>query len=77
MLAAAGIIMTAIVIAMFEVPSLLKNKFKKELWVFGLLLTFATGLNVAMCVDVKIPNPLDFMTMVFKPVSDLIFSSLE
>jgi hypothetical protein len=68
---------TAIVIAMMEMPYLIKNKFKKELWVFCLLLIFATGLNIALSVDVKIPNPLDFFTIVYKPVYDLIFSLFE
>jgi hypothetical protein len=77
MLAAAGIIITATVIAMIEVPSLLNEKFKKELWVFCLLLTFATGLSVAMSVGFEIPNPFDFILMVFKPVGDLIFGLLE
>jgi hypothetical protein len=52
-----------------------KNKLKKDLWVFCLLLIFATGVNIAL--SVKIPNPLDFLTIVYKPVYDLIFSLFE
>ncbi len=68
----AGILITAVVIALIEVPLLVRKKLRKELWVFSSLLLFGTGLSIAKSLDVQIPNPLDWMTAVYKPLSDLL-----
>jgi uncharacterized BrkB/YihY/UPF0761 family membrane protein len=72
MLAAVGYIITATIIAIMEVPQLIKNKLKKELWVFSLLLALATGLSVAISLNIKIPSPIEFMSLILKPLSELL-----
>lgn len=65
------------VIALIEVPSLIRKSLKKELWVFSVLLVFGTGLSIAEVHELDIPNPLDWIAFVYKPLSDLIFGMLK
>lgn len=76
MLKVIGILLVAAIILLIEVPSLLEKKYKKELLVFSILLTIGVGLSIAQAVGKTIPNPLDLLTLVFKPIND-IFSSLK
>lgn len=66
-----GILAVTAVIAMLEVPSLWKQKFVKELWVFSILLLIGAGLSLALSMHVTLPSPLDFLTWIYKPISDL------
>jgi hypothetical protein len=70
----AGILLVAILIIVLEVPPLLEKKQKKELWVFSLLLFLGVGLSIAESLDLNIPNPLDWIAIIYKPLSDLIMS---
>ncbi len=72
-----GILLIVIVIVLIEVPSLLKKGLKKELWVFGILLFFGTGLNIAQGLQIDIPNPMDWINVVYKPISDFLFGLLR
>jgi hypothetical protein len=40
------LIVVAIIIALYEIPRLLKLGFKKEIWVFSVLLVLATAVNI-------------------------------
>lgn len=64
-------------IVMLEVPALLKKKEKKELTIFTILLTFGIVLSILFALGKHIPNPLDFITFILKPLSDLISQLVE
>ncbi|MGG0288157.1 hypothetical protein ABEY41_24260 [Peribacillus butanolivorans] len=70
------LILVAIIIAI-DVPSLLRKKLKKELWIFSVLLLFGTALSIAQALNIKIPNPLDWITAIYKPLSDIIEKLLK
>ncbi|KRF67090.1 hypothetical protein ASG99_17095 [Bacillus sp. Soil768D1] len=70
------LILVAIIIAI-DVPSLLRKKLKKELWIFSVLLLFGTALSIAQALNIKIPNPLDWITAIYKPLSDMIEKLLK
>lgn len=72
MLKSLGILLIAAAIAFFEVPPLLEKKDKKELLVFLILLSIGVGLSITLSFKKSIPNPLDFLTFVLKPINDLI-----
>jgi hypothetical protein len=63
----AGVCVIAGIIVAIEFPSLSKDK--KGLWTFSLLLLIGTGLAIAKCLNVGIPNPLDWIAAVFGPLS--------
>lgn len=65
-----GILMIAAIILVIEVPSLKKKKQKKELVVFSLLLTIGVGLSIAYTFGKTIPNPMDLLNIVYKPIND-------
>ncbi|MFE0507921.1 hypothetical protein ACWF7H_26790 [Peribacillus butanolivorans] len=77
MLAAAGILVIVAIIIAIDAPSLLRKKLKKELWIFSILLLFGTALSIAQALNIKIPNPLDWITAIYKPLSDMIEKVLK
>lgn len=62
----AGVLVLSGTCAMIELPSLTGQK--KEKWVFWLLLTLSTGLCIAYVSKLTIPNPLEFIAVLFKPI---------
>lgn len=72
-----GIIAATIAIAMFEVPLLVKRRLRKELWVFFTLLLFGAGLSIAQSKHINIPNPLDWIKTIYKPLSDTLMGFLK
>lgn len=67
-----GILLIAAVILWLEVPPLLKKGYKKELLVFSIFLAIGVALSIAYGLGKTIPNPLDALTFVFKPLNDFI-----
>jgi len=72
MLYIAGILVVVAIIIIIDVPPLWRKKLIKELWVFSFLLLFGTALAIAQALHLKIPNPLDWMIAVYKPVADMV-----
>lgn len=68
-----GILALTVVIAFIDVPYLLKQGLKKELWTFSILLLLGTGFSIAEGVQVEIPNPMDALAFIYKPFIDLLF----
>jgi hypothetical protein len=71
----AGILVIAVLFAAIEVPSRIGEK--KDLWVFSLLLLSATGLSIAQALHANLPNPLDWIAVVYQPFSNWITSVLK
>ncbi|TQR31029.1 hypothetical protein [Brevibacillus brevis] len=71
------ILMISLHIALIEVPYLRRNAMKKEMLVFFIFLGIGTGLCIAESLKANIPNPLDWITYVYKPFSDFIFGTVE
>ncbi|WP_026573413.1 hypothetical protein [Bacillus sp. UNC438CL73TsuS30] len=77
MLGVAGTIVAAILMMAFEIPNLWKKKLRKELWVFSILMLMAAGLGIAHSLDLPIPNPINGITIIFKPLSDFVYGMLK
>ena len=77
MWAITAIVVTASLMVILEVPPLLKAKLKRELWLFSILLLLGTLLSIAKYLQIPIPNPLDMLYVIFKPMSDLLISFLK
>ncbi|RRN71196.1 hypothetical protein EI200_12155 [Peribacillus simplex] len=73
----AGILVIVAGIIAIDVPYLLREKLKKELWIFFIILLFGTALSVAQALNIKVPNPLDWITAIYKPLSDMIEKVLK
>lgn len=69
-----GILIGILIICLLEVPSLLKKKQRRELLAFSVLLLVGTGLNIALALHIELPNPMDWIIAVYKPVSDMVDS---
>ena len=77
MLASLGILVVVGIIMVIEIPILIQKKWKKELWVFISLMVFSTGLSIAKSFNVNLPNPLDWITFVYQPFSNLMMKWLK
>lgn len=69
-----GIVAATLAIIMIEGPSLWRKKSRKELVVFSILLLFGAGLSIALSLQAKIPNPVYWITVVYKPLSDFLLA---
>ncbi len=52
-----------------EVPGMVKQKWWRELVVFGLIWGLALVVTVAQTYDLPLPNPTKGLIYIFKPVS--------
>ncbi|GGE33518.1 hypothetical protein GCM10011391_10240 [Pullulanibacillus camelliae] len=70
------IVISASLIGYIEIPHLIKVKAKMDLIVFSLLLLFGLILNLLYYNGVHIPNPLDFIKFLTKPLSEWLYRLL-
>jgi hypothetical protein len=66
-----------IVVCVIEIPKMLKGKLIRELITFSILLLYGTAIGVMKSLDMKVPNPSDFLAWVYSPVSDLMKSLVK
>lgn len=64
------------VVCVIEIPKMVRGKLIKELITFSVLLLLGTIIGVMKALDMKIPNPSDWLAWVYSPVSDLMKSLL-
>lgn len=69
----AGILLFAALVAAREVPLIRKQGLKRELVVFVALLLLGTVLNVLHFLGMRITNPLEWVYVGYKPLSDFFF----
>ncbi|KRF07180.1 hypothetical protein ASG89_17705 [Paenibacillus sp. Soil766] len=77
MWAIAAILLASAVIAMLELPSLMKKRLYKEFGIVCSLILLGTILSIAQSMHMNVPNPLDLITFVFQPCSDFINGLLQ
>ncbi|AZV58586.1 hypothetical protein [Clostridium sp. AWRP] len=67
----------SITLCIVEIPKMLKENLHRELWTFSILLALGTVLAILKSLNVKIPNPSDFIAWVYSPLTNIIKSLLE
>lgn len=72
-----GILVITLLIVLKEIPPLIKQKKKKEIWIFSILQFIATLYFSLIVLNVKIPTPLEVIRVLYKPLSDVLFSLLS
>lgn len=55
-----------------QVPPLIKKKQWRELAAFGVLFGIGTAISILQIIDVKLPNPADFIWKIFEPLVEWI-----
>ena len=76
MLALFSVLSFSAVVALVQIPPLIRNGLKRELWVFSVLLAIATTACAVKALGRELPNPLDAIIFVYKPLSKLLFGLL-
>jgi hypothetical protein len=72
-----GILAAAATIFIIDAPDLLKRRLTKELWIFSFLLLLGTVLSILLSLNVVLPNPLDWLTVLYRPFNDLLEGALK
>ena len=70
-------LIAAACVVRYQYPKLKRSKQTKELWLSACILVFAVGLSIAQSFHAPIPNPLDWITVIYKPMSKIILSALS
>ncbi|OCT11508.1 hypothetical protein A8709_07535 [Paenibacillus pectinilyticus] len=70
------IVLVALCSFIYEFPRLRKKKQVKELWLYILSICASVVLNVAVSLQAHIPNPLDFISYLFRPMGKMISTLL-
>lgn len=66
-----AVIIFAIVLCIFEVPKMRKEKQIKELWMFSIILGIGVLITIMKSMDMKIPNPSDWVAWIYSPLKGL------
>lgn len=66
------IVSVAVIIALYEIPALIKKKWIKEIWAFSFFLLFGVVISILTSLNIEIPNPMEMLTKVFKIFNDLL-----
>ncbi|WP_426451442.1 hypothetical protein ACP26L_04860 [Paenibacillus sp. S-38] len=69
MLSSTALLLLAAVIAYKEFPRMRRERRYRDLVVFTVMLLTGTLLGILQAARVPLPNPLDWMTAVYRPVS--------
>ncbi|RKJ45765.1 hypothetical protein D7X33_34485 [Butyricicoccus sp. 1XD8-22] len=71
MLKSLGILLIFIIIALFQIPQLAKEKMKKEIVIFSILTIFTATIAILQVNKVPIPNPMELITFAMRPIIQL------
>lgn len=72
-----GFLITGGLIAAMETPYLIKKRMIKELLFFAVILLIGVILSILQALKIPIPNPLDWIIAIFKPIGDIVLGMLE
>ncbi len=72
MLPILGVLAVTIIIIVVDLPSLLRKKYKKEIWTFAIFLFFAVGLSMFWILHIPFPSPFVLLEIIYKPVNDAV-----
>ncbi|MBG9735218.1 hypothetical protein M5X17_17450 [Paenibacillus alvei] len=68
MWASIGCVIIASAIFLFQSPRMKQRQLVKERWVLLTMLIIAAGFGVVVGMNWKIPNPMDLLMLIFKPM---------
>ncbi len=72
-----GILATGSLITIIEAPYLVRKRMIKELCIFAVILFIGMTLSILQVLRIPLPNPLDWITAMIKPISDAVLGMLK
>lgn len=69
-----GILLFSVIVISLQLPKLIKKGLKKEAVLFTAMMAGATLLGIAFLLHVHLPNPLNLLVRIYKPLSRIIIS---
>lgn len=77
MIASLGVLFIASLIWFTDGPTRTKSQNNKDSMAFSILLVLGVGLSIAHILFKPLPNPMDFISFVYKPLSDAVWAWLS
>ena len=68
------VIIISVVVFFMELRYLVERKLKREFKVFCVFLFLAIGLSVLKVLSVNIPNPFNYLTIIYNPITNFILT---
>lgn len=68
MLISIGSIVIAAIVFLSESSRMKRQQLSKERWVLLIMLLIAAGFGIALGMKMRIPNPMDWIMIMFKPL---------
>ncbi|MGO1368310.1 hypothetical protein [Senegalia sp. (in: firmicutes)] len=65
------VIISSVLIIIYELPNLKGQNCKKEIYSFAFLLLIATILGILKSFNVEIPNPLKAVEIIYRPLNNI------
>jgi hypothetical protein len=60
-----SILIVGFVVAAIEIPSLIQQKKRKELYAFSILLLAGISLNILVSIGIEVPTPLEWIKTIY------------
>ncbi|MDR7236367.1 hypothetical protein J2Y02_000976 [Neobacillus drentensis] len=70
------ILIITILITLLELPHIMKSKLVKEGVFFLLILSLGTFFSILLALDIHFPNPINWLTIFIKPLSNWLYHYL-
>ncbi|WP_335495414.1 hypothetical protein [Neobacillus drentensis] len=64
------ILFISIGIGLLEIPKLLRGKLVRESLFYLLILSIGTFFCILLALDINLPNPVNWLTILFKPLTN-------
>lgn len=72
-----AVLIFSTIVSIVEIPKMLKNKLYREIVTFSVLLVAGTTLAILKSLNVKIPNPSDWIAWLYSPLKDVMKNMLK
>ncbi|HWO97704.1 MAG TPA: hypothetical protein VNM45_15495 [Bacillus sp. (in: firmicutes)] len=66
----------SIIVGFFQIKPLIQKNMKKEVWVYSFLYLLAVFVASLMLIGIPIPNPLDLLEWIYRPLAKPLLSSI-
>lgn len=72
-----GVIAGVALLGLFDAPYLRKTGSREETWTYIVMMLSGLTLNVLWVLDVPLPNPVEYINALYKPLSNWLYGLLK
>ncbi|MBO9607251.1 MAG: hypothetical protein J7639_14920 [Paenibacillaceae bacterium] len=72
-----GVVAGVALLGLLDAPYLRKTKSRKETWLYIVIMLSGLTMTVLWILDVPLPNPVEYITALYKPLSNWLYGLLK